>query len=51
VEFEGVSPADGAAAGAAFDLIGFAEILSRTFPPNRSVAQHAVAGTVAAVLP
>lgn len=51
VEFEGVSPAGGTAAGAAFDLIGFAEILSRTFPLNRSIAQHAVAGTVAAVLP
>jgi UDP-GlcNAc:undecaprenyl-phosphate/decaprenyl-phosphate GlcNAc-1-phosphate transferase len=48
IEFEGTfipnSPA--------FDLLGFAEILNRTFPPNRAVYRAGTAAeTVAAVLP
>jgi UDP-GlcNAc:undecaprenyl-phosphate/decaprenyl-phosphate GlcNAc-1-phosphate transferase len=51
VEFEGVSPAGREPYGAAFDLIGFAEVLGRTYPLNRSVVHPAAAGTIAAVLP
>jgi UDP-GlcNAc:undecaprenyl-phosphate/decaprenyl-phosphate GlcNAc-1-phosphate transferase len=52
IEFEGGFAPDGALAGPAFDLIGFAEILNRTFPPNRAVcAPGATAESVAAALP
>jgi UDP-GlcNAc:undecaprenyl-phosphate GlcNAc-1-phosphate transferase len=48
VEFEGVF----VASSPTFDLIGFAEILARTFPANRAASQPAAAaGTVAAALP
>jgi UDP-GlcNAc:undecaprenyl-phosphate GlcNAc-1-phosphate transferase len=47
VEFEGVFVSN----SQSFDLIGFAEILTRTFPPNRVVAGAAPAAeTVAAAL-
>jgi UDP-GlcNAc:undecaprenyl-phosphate/decaprenyl-phosphate GlcNAc-1-phosphate transferase len=48
VEFEG----DFIPNPAAFDLIGFAEILTRTFPPNRTVSTAtAAAESIAAALP
>ena len=51
VELEGIIRADTAPNGA-LDLVGFAEILSRTFPPNRAVPHQAAAATnVAAALP
>ena len=47
IEFEGVFVAN----SRAFDLIGFAEILGRTFPPNRAASSATATGTVAAALP
>lgn len=48
VEFEGKFPAD----APAFDLLGFAEVLCRTFPPNRTAPpQPSPAENVATVAP
>jgi len=48
VEFEGQFPSD----APTFDLLGFAEVLCRTFPPNRATApQSAPAEKVATVAP
>jgi UDP-GlcNAc:undecaprenyl-phosphate GlcNAc-1-phosphate transferase len=51
LELEGSAPVAETPAAPGFDLIGFAEILRRTFPPNRTATQTAPAGKVAAVLP
>jgi len=52
VELEGAFSIEGTAPGHTFDLVGFAEILNRTYPPNRARHHSAEpAGTVAAALP
>jgi hypothetical protein len=52
VEIEGALFLDGTAAGPVFDFIGFAEILNRTYPPNRTCHTSAApAGSVAAAIP
>jgi len=52
VEFEGAFLSEETAPAPAFDLVGFAEILKRTYPPNRA-RRHAAepAGSVAAAIP
>jgi UDP-GlcNAc:undecaprenyl-phosphate GlcNAc-1-phosphate transferase len=52
VEFEGAFLSEGTAPAPAFDLVGFAEILNRTYPPNRARHHSAEpAGSVAAAMP
>lgn len=52
VEFEGQFSLGGVAPGPPLDLLGFGEILNRTYPPNRARHHSAEpAGSVAAALP
>ena len=52
VEFEGAFLSEEMAPAPAFDLVGFAEILKRTYPPNRARRHSAEpAGSVAAAIP